>query len=94
MDEAPLYLPKDSKLIGLLKGAYEDVTGDECTIYSMGGGTYARSMNNRGVAFGAGLPGDKISGGAHDANERLSVESLMKHAQICLEAMYRMFTTD
>ncbi|MBR4887959.1 MAG: Sapep family Mn(2+)-dependent dipeptidase [Clostridia bacterium] len=94
MDEKPLYLPKDSKLINLLKGAYEDMTGEDCTIYSMGGGTYARSMNNRGVAFGAGWPGDKISGGAHDANERLSIDSLMKHAQICLEAMYRMYTTD
>ena len=93
MDEKPLYLPRDSKLIHLLQGAYEDVMHEPCTIYSMGGGTYARSMNNHGVAFGAGFPGD-IPSHAHDANECVRVESMMKHAQICLEAMYRMFTAD
>lgn len=93
MEEKPLYLPKDSKLIRILSGAYEDCMHEPCQVYSMGGGTYARSMNGKGVAFGAGFPGD-LPSHAHDANECVRVESLMKHAQICLEAMYRLFTTD
>ena len=51
-DAEPLYLPKESKLIGILSGAYQDVTGEECEIFSMGGGTYARQMHGKGVAFG------------------------------------------
>ncbi len=89
-DDEPLYLPQESPLIRLLTGSYEDVTGNPCTLYSMGGGTYARQMFGKGVAFGASFPG--FSSHAHDCNERASIENLKLHAQICLEAMYRMLT--
>ncbi|MBQ7915830.1 MAG: Sapep family Mn(2+)-dependent dipeptidase [Firmicutes bacterium] len=91
-DDAPLYLPKDSKLVQLLSGAYQDITGEECSIYSMGGGTYARQMFGNGVAFGAGFPG--FPSNAHDRNECTNIEKLKLHAQICLEAMYRLATMD
>lgn len=91
-DNAPLYLPKESKLITLLSGAYRDMTGKECDIYSMGGGTYARQMHGKGVAFGPGFPGEESH--EHDVNERIDLEHFKLHAKICLEAMYRMLTAE
>ena len=90
--QAPLYLPADGKLIKILASAYEDVTGKDCEIFSMGGGTYARQMFGNGVAFGAGFPGEVDN--VHNCNERANIESLKLHAQICLEAMYRLYTAD
>ncbi len=92
-NSVPLYLPKESQLVTLLSGAYKDVTGEECEIFSMGGGTYARTMQGRGVAFGPGFKGGPDSH-AHDVNERIDLERFKLHAQICLEAMYRMYTAD
>ncbi len=92
-DAVPLYLPKESQLVTLLSGAYKDVTGEDCDIFSMGGGTYARQMFGRGVAFGPGFK-DDIPAHEHDVNEQINLEKLKLHAQICLEAMYRMFTAD
>ena len=70
----------------------EDVTGKKCDVFSMGGGTYARQMGGAGVAFGASF--DEEESNAHQANECINVEQFKLHAQICLEAMYRMFTAD
>lgn len=92
-DAVPLYLPKESRLVTLLSGAYKDVTGEDCDIFSMGGGTYARQMFGKGVAFGPGFH-DDIPAHEHDVNEQINLEKLKLHAQICLEAMYRMFTAD
>ena len=92
-DAEPLYLPKESPLVSLLAGAYKDVTGEACDIFSMGGGTYARQMFGKGVAFGAGFP-DQEDGRAHQANEFLDLRRFKLHAQICLEAMYRMLTAE
>ena len=58
----------------------------------MGGGTYARQMGGAGVAFGASFNEEESN--AHQANECIHVEQFKLHAQICLEAMYRMFTAD
>lgn len=92
-DTPPLYLPKESRLVSLLSGAYEDVTGKPCEVFSMGGGTYARQMFGKGVAFGASFP-DGEDSHAHNCNERIDLEELKLHAQICLEAMYRMLTAE
>lgn len=91
-DEEPLYLPKDGPLVRLLSGAYEDMTGEKCDIFSMGGGTYARQMFGNGVAFGSSFHDDESN--AHNCNECLNLEHYKLHAQICLEAMYRLFTAD
>ena len=92
-DSKPLYVPKDSKLIKLLSKAYTNVTDRPCSVYSMGGGTYARQMFGKGVAFGPVFP-DSPDGTAHTANEFVHLENLKRHAQICMEAMYLMFTAD
>lgn len=89
-EQKPLFVPEDTPLISMLKGAYQAVTGEEAALYGTGGGTYARSLQNRGVAFGPVFPGEENH--LHDADEFVDVEKFMTHAQICLETMYRMMT--
>ena len=84
--EPPLYADEKSPVIDILKKAYRTVTGEEAKIYSTGGGTYARTLRNRGVAFGPVFEGD--TGNIHDVDESMDKENFFRHAQICLEAMY------
>lgn len=88
--QGSLYLPSDSDLVKMLSESYKAVTGEECDIYSMGGGTYARKMFGKGVAFGAAFKGSASN--AHNCNEQIDLELYKEHAKICLEAMYRLFT--
>ncbi len=90
-ENRPLYLPEDSDLIRLLKGAYAAVMGEEPTVYATGGGTYARELNGRGVAFGPFFP-DEPDRRLHNTNESIDLARFMQHAQICLQAMYDMAT--
>ena len=92
-DAKPLYLPKESPLVTLLSEAYREVAGEDCQIYSMGGGTYARQMFGKGVGFGPGFPDDEPCH-EHDVNEQIDLRRFRLHAQICLEAMYRILTAD
>ncbi|NLJ30857.1 MAG: M20 family metallopeptidase [Clostridiales bacterium] len=87
----PLYLPESSPFITLLKDSYRAVTGGEATVYATGGGTYARAFKGRAVAFGPFFP-DEPDRRLHNSNENIDIDRFMVHAQICLEAMYRMIT--
>lgn len=89
--DAPLYIPKDHPLIALLQEAYQSVMKEPCNVFSTGGGTYARGTNNKTVAFGPVFPSEP-STNAHNCNEHINIENFFLHAQICLEAMYLMFT--
>lgn len=91
-EQKPLFVPENTPLISMLKGAYQAVTGEEANLYGTGGGTYARSLQNRGVAFGPVFPEEENH--LHDADEFVDVEKFMVHAQICLEALYRMMTQE
>ncbi len=86
----PLYVPEDSEIIKLLSDSYEQIMNEKPDIYSTGGGTYARVLGGKGVAFGPVFK-DEVSN-IHNANECISIEKFFKHAQICLEAMYRLYT--
>ncbi len=88
----PLYLDDSRPVINILKEAYCEITGEEPKMYSTGGGTYARKLGGNGVAFGPVFEGDPSN--LHTDNEGLDEENFMKHAEICLEAMYRMFIAD
>jgi succinyl-diaminopimelate desuccinylase len=90
-DNKPLFFPAEHPLIHLLQDAYRAVEGVPAELYSMGGGTYAREIPGRAVAFGAYFP-DQPDVGMHTANEHLQLDRYLEHAQICLEAMYRMMT--
>lgn len=86
----PLFVREQEPIIGILKQAYRAVTGEDCGLYSTGGGTYARALGGKGVAFGPVFPGQDYR--LHNADEFIDIEAFMKHAQICLEAMYLMLT--
>lgn len=85
----PIYMPENDRLIQALCGCYEEVTGQKANVYSTGGGTYARSLGGRGVAFGMEFP-DSPETRLHEANEGFEKEDLMKHAEICMAAMHHM----
>lgn len=90
--ELPLYVEKESELIGELSQAYESVMGEKPELYSTGGGTYARMLGGKGVAFGPNFKNDDIR--MHNADESVDKDNFFKHAQICLEAMYRLYTME
>ncbi|MBQ6796714.1 MAG: Sapep family Mn(2+)-dependent dipeptidase [Clostridia bacterium] len=92
-DVAPIYMPEDDKLIRALCDCYEEITGEKAELYSTGGGTYARSLGGRGVAFGMEFP-DSPPTLLHQANEGFGEDDMMRHAKICLAAMHRLFTMD
>ncbi len=83
----PHYVPASSELVRGLLDAYHEVTGLEKKALSTGGGTYAR-MLEMGVAFGASFPGDPDM--AHQADERISVDSLMKSLKIFAYAIVKL----
>lgn len=86
--EKPLFVRENLPIIQILKNAYQTVTGEEAKLYSTGGGTYARVLNNNGVAFGPVFEGDPSK--IHDADEGISRDNFFKHARICLEAIYQL----
>ena len=78
----------------MLQDAFQFVTGDtEHKPFTIGGGTYARQMFGKGVGFGPSFA-DDIPSHAHDVNEQIDLRRFKLHAQICLEAMYRMLTAE
>ena len=85
-------MEKDSELIRLLSESYSAVTGEEAPLYTTGGGTYARQLGGRGVAFGPNFPDDDVH--MHDADESVDKQNFLKHMQICFEAMYRLYTME
>ena len=87
--EKPLYIEKDSELVKLLSGAYKAVTGEDPELYTTGGGTYARKLGGKGLAFFPAFKDDEVN--MHNADESIDKEKFFTHAQICLEAMYRMY---
>lgn len=90
--QEPLFIKEDIPLITLLKESYSEVMGKEPDLYFTGGGTYARSLKNKGVAFGPFFKNEEPR--LHDSNENINIDNFMLHAQICLEAMYKMFTVE
>ncbi len=86
--QEPIYIPKDDPLIETLMDIYRKNTGDtESQPLVIGGGTYARAVKNT-VAFGARFPGEPEL--AHQRNEKISEESMIKLARIYAEAAYRL----
>ena len=86
----PLYMGKDSDIVRILSDSYEAVMGEKPNLYTTGGGTYARKLGGKGVAFGPVFKGEVSN--IHNANECINVEKFFQHAQICLESMYNLYT--
>ena len=81
----PLYFDINSPMIVALKKAYEEVTGDTQTqMEAIGGGTYAKAINNC-IAFGCEFIGEDNH--IHDEDERLKVENFKAQVELYVEAI-------
>ena len=87
MHKEKLYIPADSQLVTSLLKVYTQETGLEGYPICIGGGTYAKAIPNI-LACGPIFPGDEIR--EHKADEYISIDSLVKNAQIIAAAMYEL----
>lgn len=83
----PLYVPADNFMIKILQKVYEDVTGEKAELIAIPGGTYARAIKNA-VAFGPLFPGTEET--AHEKDEYIKVDDLIKNTKIFAEAIYEL----
>ena len=84
----PLYFDAENELVKKLQKVYSDITNEEATLISIGGGTYAKSMPNT-LAFGPEFPGDENTN-IHKPNEFIKIENLVKNAKIYAKALYEL----
>ena len=86
--EGPVFIPENHFLIKKLMSVYSEITGDYDTKpIVIGGGTYARAMKNI-VAFGPVFPYEQEL--AHQKDEYIEINSLIKAAQIYTKAIYEL----
>ena len=86
--QLPIYIPADDPFIETLMDVYREHTGDtESKPLVIGGGTYARASSGI-VAFGARFPHEEEL--AHQKDEYIEIESLVKTAKIYADAIYRL----
>ena len=76
---APHHVPESSELVQKLMAVYNGITGENAKPFAIGGGTYARHLQE-GVAFGMLFPGEPEL--EHQANESISIESFLRAARI------------
>lgn len=81
----------DHPLVATLLRVYNEQTGGDGQPIATGGGTYARVMPNRAVAFGMQFPGTPDV--VHQADEYIEVDELVKNAQIIAHAIYALACT-
>lgn len=86
--QRPIYIPLNDPLITTLMEVYRKHTGDgESQALVIGGGTYARSMENA-VAFGMTFPGEPEL--AHQKNEYILIDNLIKATKIFADSIYEL----
>ena len=71
----PLYIDKDNELVQNLLKSYNEVTGENASPITIGGGTYARALKC-GVAFGPMFP--NMESTIHQKDERVSIADFKK----------------
>lgn len=82
------YVEKDDVLVQTLHNAYKKYTEDtETELLTIGGGTYSRALK-KAVAFGPMMPGRKDV--AHQVDEHLHIEDLLKATAIYMESIYQL----
>lgn len=87
----PHAVPADHPLVTTLQRVYREQTGQAATLLSTGGGTYAAKLAS-GVAFGPLFPGELDS--AHQPDESISLDSLMRATAIYARAIYELANAD
>lgn len=83
----PHYVSEEDELVQTLLEVYRKYSGDFSKPLSTGGGTYARVMK-KGVAFGMLFPGEPDV--AHQADEFVVIDNLVKAAAIYAEAIVKL----
>lgn len=74
-------------MVRTLQRIYQEQTQTEAEPIAIGGGTYAKTMENI-VAFGPIFPGqDNV---IHQKNEYISIPNLLKNTRIMAQAMYEL----
>lgn len=86
-DSKPHHVDEKEFLIQTLKKVYEEQTGEKAELIAIGGGTYARSLK-AGVAFGPLFPGRPDI--AHQKDEYMFIEDLLKATAIYAQAIYEL----
>ncbi len=79
-----LYVSPDTEFIKKLQKVYEEKVGDKAELISIGGGTYAKAMDNV-VAFGPIFKGEPMV--EHKPDEYIKIDSLIKNVQIMAAAI-------
>ncbi|MDO5022997.1 MAG: dipeptidase PepV [Eubacteriales bacterium] len=90
-DRGPHFVPENSELVQKLLEAYHEITGLEKKTLAIGGGTYAK-MLEEGVAFGVSFPGDPDV--AHQADEHLDLDKLFDSMKIFAHAIVKLAAED
>lgn len=83
----PLYVSDDDILVETLISAYNDITHDNGKPFSIGGGTYSKSLD-KCVAFGALMPGKEDM--CHKVDEYANIDDLIKAYEIYKLAIERL----
>ena len=84
--QAPLYNDPNGKLIRTLLSVYDECMGTDSQPIAIGGGTYARALEN-GCGFGPEVPGEVST--IHQANEFVSFERIALMNKVYYEAILR-----
>lgn len=84
------YVDPNSKFIKTLHESYIKYTGDDKTpLLAIGGGTYCHGMENA-VAYGIVFPNEEEM--AHEVDEYIAIDSLIKGGIILTDAIYELGT--
>ena len=84
MDEKPMYIDENSKLVKTLMDCYNQFMNTNSKPYTIGGGTYAKSSKNV-VAYGMLFDDDMDL--MHQDNEKIRIDHYLLGAQIYLNAL-------
>ena len=91
--KAKVFLDPEGDVIKVLENVYRKQSGDnESPLITMGGGTYAKAFENH-VAYGMEFPLEKrpsFVGDVHQADEAVSIESLVSGCAIYAEAIVKL----
>lgn len=79
-----LYVSPDTEFIKKLQRVYEEQFGEKAELLCIGGGTYAKAMENI-VAFGPIFKGDPMV--EHKPDEYIEIDSLVKNVQVMAAAI-------
>lgn len=88
-DDEPLSFDPQSEIVRRLLAAYERGTGGAASPVVSGGGTYAKRLPHA-IAFGMWFPGRPYPG--HDADERISIDALLRGTDVLIEALVDLAT--